>query len=103
MDQRDRSFPRFNPEDYRKMKCCPTCEGRGTHVNPSIDSNGISAEEMDEHGEEFRRDYISGVYDVRCSQCRGLRVVPDDEEYELDLDARYEMDLEMEAERRVGA
>jgi hypothetical protein len=55
---------------------CPRCEGRGSHVNPAVDGNGITAEEMDELGEDFREDYLSGVYDVRCEECGGNRVVP---------------------------
>jgi hypothetical protein len=45
-------------------------------VNPSIDAHGIGAEEMDELGDDFREDYLSGVYDVRCAECGGERVVP---------------------------
>lgn len=54
---------------------CPTCEGRGSHVNPSIDSQGLSAEDFDEDP-DFREDYFSGAYDVPCAECRGNRVVP---------------------------
>jgi RecJ-like exonuclease len=39
---------------------CDVCEGKGTHVNPSIDSHGLSAED----------------YDVSCVSCNGKRVVP---------------------------
>lgn len=59
-----------------RFAVCPTCEGRGTHVNPSIDAHGITAEEMDELGDDFREDYMGGVYDVACAECNGLRVVP---------------------------
>jgi hypothetical protein len=58
-----------------KHEVCPRCDGTGSHTNPSIDGNGITASEMDEAGDDFREDYLSGVYDVRCEQCRGLRVV----------------------------
>lgn len=54
---------------------CPTCRGKGTHVNPSIDAHGITSEEMDDLGDDFREDYISGHYDVLCAECNGLRVV----------------------------
>jgi len=54
---------------------CPTCDGKGKHVNPSIDSHGISPEEFDEDP-GFREDYFSGMYDVPCVECGGDRVVP---------------------------
>lgn len=70
-----------------KYEVCPRCEGEGTHVNPAVDGHGITADEMDELGEDFREDYIAGVYDVACSMCKGKRVVTteDKEAYESDL------------------
>lgn len=59
-----------------KFTLCPTCEGRGTHVNRNVDGHGITQDEMDELGPDFFEDYMSGVYDVRCETCNGLRVVP---------------------------
>lgn len=59
-----------------KWVVCPRCEGNGQHTNPAIDGHGISAEEMNELGDDFREDYMSGVYDIRCSHCGGQRVVP---------------------------
>lgn len=59
-----------------KYAVCPRCRGEGSHVNPSVDGHGITAEEMDELGPEFLDDYMGGVYDVRCEQCHGDRVVP---------------------------
>lgn len=58
-----------------KFEVCPTCRGRGSHVNPSIDSHGISREEFDTDP-DFCRDYMRGVYDVNCYECGGKRVVP---------------------------
>lgn len=58
-----------------KFEVCPTCKGRGTHVNPSIDSHGLSREDFDEDP-DFRRDYFSGAYNVDCYECGGRRVVP---------------------------
>ena len=55
---------------------CETCNGKGMHVNPSIDSNGITGDEWNEWDEEERVDYMSGIYDVECYECEGLRVVP---------------------------
>ena len=57
------------------VKVCFTCEGRGSHVNPDIDSHGITADEMSELGEDFEKSYFSGVYDVVCTQCKGNKVI----------------------------
>ena len=54
---------------------CPTCDGEGTHVNPSIDYNGITQDEMYDLGEEFAEAYFNGCYDVPCNECNGIRVV----------------------------
>ena len=57
------------------VKVCFTCQGRGSHVNPDIDSHGITASEMSELGEDFQESYFSGVYDVDCAQCKGNKVI----------------------------
>lgn len=57
-----------------KFEVCPTCEGKGSHVNPSIDSHGLSAEDFAEDP-DFREDYMNGTYDVPCAECGGKRVV----------------------------
>jgi predicted metal-binding protein len=53
---------------------CDRCEGKGSHVNPNVDGNGLSAEDFDENP-GFFEDYMAGVYDVTCSTCKGQRVV----------------------------
>lgn len=58
-----------------KWEVCPRCEGEGKHVNPAIDGNGLSSEDFDELGDEFREDYFAGIYDVPCYECKGKRVV----------------------------
>lgn len=58
-----------------KMEVCPVCDGHGKHVNPSIDSGGLSAEDFDEDP-EFAEDYMRGTYDVTCNRCGGNNVVP---------------------------
>ena len=50
---------------------CPICEGDGSHVNPAIDAQGLTAEDFEEGGPEFQEDYMSGAYDVRCKTCKG--------------------------------
>ena len=57
-----------------KFSVCGRCDGRGTHVNPGVDGNGLSREDFDADP-DFEEDYFSGVYDVRCEACQGERVV----------------------------
>lgn len=98
-----------------RKEVCGRCYGEGKHVNPNIDSHGISREEFDEDP-DFKEAYFSGVYDVTCHECNGLRVVDVVDEgachtperkallaryYDrLDEDAAYRR--ECEAERRFG-
>lgn len=58
-----------------RFEVCPACEGRGSHVNPSIDDRGITSSEWAEWDEDDRETYISGGYDVSCYECGGQRVV----------------------------
>ena len=46
-----------------KYQLCPVCEGKGTHVNPDIDCNGITQEDI-ANDPGFFEDYKSGIYDV---------------------------------------
>lgn len=57
-----------------KFEVCGTCEGRGTHVNPNIDGNGLTAEDFAEDP-DFEEAYFRGDYDVTCKTCHGARVV----------------------------
>lgn len=96
-----------------RYEVCGRCHGKGTHVNPSIDGNGITSDEMDELGPEFLEDYLGGVYDVPCEECEGERVVlvPDEDRcspaqlkaYRDHLREEYEYRAEVAAERRMGA
>ncbi len=96
-----------------KFELCPRCRGEGSHVNPAIDGNGLTAEDFDEAGEDFRENYMAGVYDVACYKCQGKRVVavPDMDkltaaEKILWKDhVREEADYQaiVDAERRMGA
>ena len=54
---------------------CGLCDGKGKHVNPSIDYNGISQEEFDEDP-DFEEAYFEGAFDVTCYRCLGKRVEP---------------------------
>jgi len=96
-----------------KFVVCPTCEGKGTHVNPSIDAHGIGAEEWSEWDEDDRERYLNGGYDVSCAQCGGNRVVEamDAQRASQELTNQWEQwerghwesEAETQAERRLGA
>ena len=53
---------------------CPRCNGRGRHVNPSIDGDGFTGEEWADMDEDFKESYWNGHFDVVCSVCNGLRI-----------------------------
>jgi hypothetical protein len=99
-----------------KFEVCPTCEGRGSHVNPSIDAGGISEDDdfwHDDEDEEGNSRYRSGFYNVTCYTCGGRNVVPAiareraDEATLKIWDAKSEDDADFEAvcraERMMGA
>jgi hypothetical protein len=87
---------------------CSTCAGSGSHVNPSIDSHGLTAEDFHEDP-DFAESYCRGDYDVPCYDCNGRRVVPvvSDPEILKALDDYFCAVAEMRAERlaelRMGA
>ena len=54
---------------------CDVCNGTGSHVNPSIDSHGLTHEDFEEDP-DFFEDYMNGEYNVTCYKCNGNRVVP---------------------------
>lgn len=96
---------------------CFRCRGKGTHVNPSIDGNGITSDEWAEWDWEERENYRNGVYDVPCYECGGecktkevvdACYLSEPQKYLLTLlakkwreDANYARECEME--RRMGA
>lgn len=53
---------------------CPSCDGKGSHVNPAIDCGGLSREDFDDDP-DFEEGYVSGNYDVQCYTCHGKRVI----------------------------
>ena len=95
-----------------KWSVCPVCKGKGSHVNPSIDCDGIPAEQFHDDP-DFERDYFDGVYDVTCYRCNGRttvkvvdwdRLTPEQARaYEFQLRQEAEHWAECEAERRMGA
>lgn len=94
-----------------KWGVCPTCRGEGTHVNPSIDASGLTADDFYEDP-GFADDYMSGVYDQPCNDCNGRRVVPEVdrdnnssemiERYDEHLRDEYEYAAIVAAERARG-
>jgi hypothetical protein len=96
-----------------KFAVCGTCEGKGTHVNPSIDAHGIGADEWAEWDQEDREAYMRGRYDVRCYECNGRNVVtvldtnrasPEMiKEWEQWERGHWEAQAQYEAEQRMGA
>ena len=59
-----------------EFEVCGTCEGKGRHVNPSIDAHGITEDEWGQWSDDEQDLYLSGGYDVECHECAGRRVVP---------------------------
>ena len=53
-----------------RFEVCPTCDGKGTHTNPSIDAGGYYPEDEDDLDA-----YVSGVFTQTCGTCHGKRVV----------------------------
>jgi hypothetical protein len=99
-----------------RYEVCPTCEGRGNHVDPSIDAGGISSDSDfwdDDEDEEGNSRYRSGFYNVTCYTCGGRTTVPAIDRASADKaalalwDEIQEEDAEYEAmcraERRMGA
>lgn len=91
-----------------KWDVCPTCDGKGSHVNPSIDAHGLTADDFAEDP-DFAESYFRGHYDQPCNECNGRRVVPvavnpeDLKQVEEHLRALAYMRAEEMAERRMGA
>lgn len=94
------------------FEVCPTCAGKGTHVNPSVDSNGLTAEDFAEDP-DFAEEYMRGTYDVQCYECHGKRVVPIVAKDSVDPEIMRRLEKQQteaedfrriqEAERRYGA
>jgi hypothetical protein len=92
-----------------RWETCDVCDGKGTHVNPNIDRNGLTAEDFAEDP-DFREDYFSGRYDVSCNRCGGRKVVAvvDEDACEPEYlkiyrelqEAEWQADADAEAERR---
>jgi hypothetical protein len=109
----ERDLPGFEGPIHVTLEyeVCGTCEGKGTHVNPSIDSHGLSAEDFDEDP-DLAENYFGGLYDVPCAECKGERLIlvpsesrNDEALYRAVMDYQHELwadAREQEHERRMG-
>lgn len=115
-DREDRMLASFE-EDYGPLPkhkiVCPTCGGKGTHVNPSIDSHGLSSDDF-YSDPDFEEAYFNGYYDVTCYRCNGRNVVDEVDyitlertdpelyqEWESYINAAYDHWAEVAAEQRA--
>jgi hypothetical protein len=98
MDSRDERLPKWLEHDFKNMcfwirdyweegyainvrdvriptvyEVCHVCQGKGQHVNPDIDRNGIVPDDFNADPDLFDQ-YMSGVYDIGCRWCKGRRV-----------------------------
>jgi hypothetical protein len=53
---------------HEEWAICDLCRGSGGHSNRF---GAYSADEWNEQDDEFRENYISGLYDERCDDCNG--------------------------------
>ena len=83
---------------------CPVCEGHATDRGASVecDGGGFTASEWAEQDDDFKQDYLNGVYDRPCTVCAGLGRVKEPDLNALDADDRaaYEQHLREDAEYR---
>ncbi len=94
------------------FQVCGTCDGKGKHVNPSIDAHGITQDEFYEDP-GFEEAYMEGQYDVSCYECNGKRVMPHIRREHIDdkilqfidewIQDEISFRAECEFERRMGA
>ena len=57
-----------------KREVCGRCQGDGVHDHPAF-SDGFTSQDIREMGPDFEDDYMRGRYDVKCTECKGQRVV----------------------------
>lgn len=90
----DEEPPRRSERKRRKWSICPVCDGEGSHVNPNIDSHGLSAEDFRDDP-DFAESYFRGDYDEQCRTCHGTGKVED-------IDKVYEELTDHADQRRIA-
>ena len=83
-----------------KWALCPVCDGKGTHVNPSIDAGGLNVADLTMAD---MVDYMGGLHDQQCNRCKGRTTVPVVDEKACDplLLAMYRRQRQDEADMRA--
>lgn len=78
---------------------CDVCDGKGTHVNPNIDRQGLTADDFHDDP-DFFDNYRRGDYDICCNRCGGRRVVAvvDEDHTSSELLKLYRAQCDAEAE-----
>lgn len=97
-------------EVISKRIVCDRCNGDGTHTNPNIDGNGLPDECVND--QDFMADYMRGVYDVSCEECKGNKIIDvidldyldprDTRAYWSYKDEERQAEIEVAYERRMG-
>lgn len=104
-----------------RWEICGACEGCATDRGSNVEcdgpygegGNGFTASEWADQDDDFKRDYLNGVFDQPCSYCKGLgrvQVIDRDlaDPADLAILDQQERDLanmraEERMERRMGA
>jgi len=87
-----------------RWELCDVCDGKGTHVNPNIDRQGLTADDFHDDP-DFFDNYRRGDYDIPCNRCGGRRVVAvvDEDATEAPLLKLYRAECEAKAEDEAYA
>ncbi len=80
-----------------KRIICPTCDGKGSHVNRAIDGHGLGAEDFDDP--DFAESYFAGHYDVRCEECDGEKIILEIDWDRLTPKMQERVDRQIESDR----
>lgn len=98
-----------------KWEICQNCEGCGTDRGASVecDGGGFTSSEWAEQDDDFKSDYLAGVYDKPCVICKGSGKVQVVDRTKVDAELLKILDDEAAeeaahqamcaAERRMGA
>jgi hypothetical protein len=92
-------------ESERPFVVCPTCQGAGQHGPGHVFTQDDLDEQFGYEQDEVMADYRAGKYDVRCEECKGIRVVKAEcacDECETDRQELADMYAMERAERAFG-